>query len=362
LDQWQGRTLLDAMSRPRPDSAHGLASTAARLQHLVKWLPAASNAPLVSGGGPQTVDVLRSIDLLALAVAEGEVWRVTARHGQIRIDKLGTYDELNERLDRFQAAPADRALAGELGALLVPAELFQDRSTLYVVLDATLAALPVAALRRDGKPLSAARPLLRTPRLPTRSGAACLAASAAGGATVLADATGDLPAARSESEAVAALFKTSARVGPAATSTALFAATSDPVLHVAVHGDFDTGGGILRLYDRSVSALEISAARLGPPLVVLSGCNTARSDDPEVAGSLSTAFLASGSSRVVATLRPVSDAGAHQITGRFYREGGLADPVRTLARIQADLAEGDNTDWPHFAVFGSEACEPARYP
>jgi hypothetical protein len=362
LDRWQGRTLLDAMSRPKQDPTPDLAATASMIARLVRWLPAASTAPLVSGDGLAAAEALRSIDLLPLAVAEGEVWRVTARRGQIRIDTLGPYTELGDLLDRFSGRPADRALAGELGALLVPAVLFQDQSTLYVVLDAKLAALPVAALRRDGKPLSAARPLLRTPRLPTRSGAACLAASAAGGATVLADATGDLPAARSESEAVAALFKTSARVGPAATSTALFAATSDPVLHVAVHGDFDTGGGILRLYDRSVSALEISAARLGPPLVVLSGCNTARSDDPEVAGSLSAAFLASGSSRVVATLRKVSDAGAHQLTARFYREGGLADPVRTLARIQADLAEGDNTDWPHFAVFGSEACEPARYP
>jgi hypothetical protein len=352
LDQWQGRTLLDAMSRPRPDSTRGLAATASMLKGLDRWLPAASTAPLVSARDAGVAAALRSIDLLALAVAEGELWRVTARRGQLRIDKIGPRAELADRLDDFRARPTDPALAGELGALLVPAELFQDRATLHVVLDASLADLPVAALRRDGKPLVTARSLLRAPRLPTPTSAAC-------GATVLADAKGDLPDARRESEAVAELFKTSARVGPAATSTALFAAKSDLVLHVAVHGDFDTGGGSLQLYDRSVSALEISADRLGPPLVVLSGCSTASSDDPEVAGSLSTAFLASGSSRVVATLRPVSDAGAREITGRFYSEGGLADPVRTLARIQAELAGSDNQDWPHFAVFGSEICEPA---
>jgi CHAT domain-containing protein len=223
---------------------------------------------------------------------------------------------------------------------------------LYVVLDAPLANLPVAALRRDGKPLIAARPVLRTPRLPARASAACTTPRRTGSATVLADASGDLPGARGESEALAARLGTNAHLGAAATSAALFAARLAPVLHVAVHSDFDTGGGVLRLYDRSVSAVEISAARLGPPLVVLSASSTARSADPELAGSLPAAFLASGSSHVVATLRPVTDTGAHELTGRFYREGGLEDPVRTLAAIQAQLAESERTDWPHFAIFG----------
>jgi CHAT domain-containing protein len=175
---------------------------------------------------------------------------------------------------------------------------------------------------------------------------------------VLADAAGDLPAARRESSRVASLFQTTPLVGDAATSTALLAARSDALLHVAVHADVDAGGGVLKLHDRGVSAPEISAYKLGPRLVVLSGCSTARSWDPELAGSLSTAFLAGGAERVVATLRPVSDAGALELTRRFYDARGAEDPVRVLARIQAELARGDHEEWPNFAVFARDACLP----
>ena len=95
-----------------------------------------------------------------------------------------------------------------------------------------------------------------------------------------------------ESSRIASLFGTTPLVGAAATSTALFAAKSDPLLHIAVHADVDAGGGVLKLHDRAVPAAEISANKLGPSLVVLSACSTARSSDPELAGSLSTAFLA----------------------------------------------------------------------
>ena len=73
---------------------------------------------------------------------------------------------------------------------------------------------------------------------------------------------------------------TTALVGAAATSTALFAAKTDPLLHIAVHADIDAGGGVLKLHDREVSAAEISANKLGPALVVLSACSTARARDP----------------------------------------------------------------------------------
>jgi len=60
---------------------------------------------------------------------------------------------------------------------------------------------------------------------------------------------------------------------------------------------------------------------------------------------------------VVATLRPVSDAGTLQLNSRFYEARGNTDPVGVLARIQAKLATTDNKDWPYFAVFGNEICK-----
>ena len=38
--------------------------------------------------------------------------------------------------------------------------------------------------------------------------------------------------------------------------------------------------------------------------------------------------------------------------------GAPAIPVHVLAQIQAELARSDNEEWPNFAVFGSEVCNP----
>lgn len=214
------------------------------------------------------------------------------------------------------------------------------------------------ALRRNGQPVIAIRPVIRAPRIPTVS--RCEPRAGITSATVIADAAGDLPDARRESAKVASRFRATPRVGEAATGAALFEARPEQLLHVAVHADVDAVGGVLRMYDRAVSAPEISAAKLRPALVVLSGCNTASAWDPELAGSLSTAFLASGSGFVVATLRTVSDVGALDLTSRFYNARGADDPVRALAAIQADLSRTDNQDWPNFAVFSNEVCAPAR--
>jgi CHAT domain-containing protein len=309
--------------------------------------------------GRGVLESLRKIDLIALAVASGQVWRLTASHGKLRLDPLSSLEALRDRLDRFSGAPTDRELASSLGAQILPDDLVRDtKEPLYVVLDAPLATLPFAALRRNDRPVIAARPVIRAPRLPVEATAlACAARPRIGGAVVLADVAGDLPDARRESSKVASLFNATPLVGGDATSTALFAAKPDSLLHVAVHADVN-GSGILKLYDRAVSAPEISASKLGPALVVLSACSTAQSGDPELAGSLSTAFLAGGSTRVVATLRPVSDPGALEITSRFYANGGVGDPARVLAEIQAQLADSTNKDWPNFAVFGGDICAP----
>jgi len=357
FDQWQGRTMLDSMAQPSAEVMPQLSSTASKVRGLGQWLPAVSRAPLMQHDGRGVVEALRKIDLIALAVVNGDVWRLTAVRGQLRIDRLSSLHELDDKLDRFKAAPTERALGNELGALILPDDLVRDtKEPLHVVLDAPLATLPFVALRRNDRPVIAARPVLRMPRLPAVA-ASCAARSAVDGAVVLADVAGDLPDARRESSKVASLFNATPLVGVDATSKALFAAKPDSLLHVAVHADVN-GSGFLKLHDRAVSAPEISASKLGPALVVLSACSTAQSGDPELAGSLSTAFLTGGSARVVATLRPVSDLGALEITNSFYTAGGVGDPVRVLADIQSQLATGDNKDWPNFAVFGGDLCTP----
>jgi tetratricopeptide (TPR) repeat protein len=359
FDRWQGRTLLEQMARPSSEPATGLSITASAMQSLRQWLPAVSVAPLMTTDPRAMHETLARFDVVALVVAERDVWRLAAVHGHPTLDRLGTLDELRARIDRFAAEPTDAALAGELGALIVPAEaIHATDDPLYVVLDAPLAGIPFAALRRDDQPVIAARPVIRAPRIPIAR--TCGPRTGAGAAVVLADAAGDLPAARVEAGSVASRFGTTPLVGPAATSRALLDAKSEALLHIAVHADYNTGGGRLRMYDRPVAAPEIAATRLGPSLVVLAGCSTARSLDPELAASLPTAFLAGGSRHVVGTLAPVSDGGAEDLIRQFYDLGGAEDPVHALAQIQAKLARGGGKDWPFFAVFSTEACLPRQ--
>jgi len=170
-----------------------------------------------------------------------------------------------------------------------------------------------------------------------------------------ADPDGTLPNARTEGEQVAELLHTTSKTGVAATRDALVAAANDGVLHIAAHSADD--GAAIRLADGKVSALEISALRLGPSLTVLSACDVVGSEDSEIAGSLAAGFLAGGSQHVVATVHSVSDAGALEVITRFYRAGGVADPARALAAAQSELAKTpDNTDWPFFTVFGPDVC------
>jgi tetratricopeptide (TPR) repeat protein len=357
FDEWHGRALLDALARPETSGEpFALGAAAVRTEELRALVPSLSEAPIMKGADRRAIlERVHSGDLLLLAVADGELWRVVAHRGAIRADSLGPIEALRPSLEDFQARPTSPALAEKVGALLVPETLFRDDPRpLRVLLDGPIAALPIAGLRRHGRPLVAARPLVRIPRL---SAACTPATTAARPATVLADAGGDLTHARREAERVAGLLGAARRVGHDATSAALFAADRGGILHVATHGVTGEVGGELRLRDRAVSALEISARRGSPALVVLFVCGSAVARDLEQATSLAMAFLAAGASQVVGTVRDISDAGAEEVSRRFYqRLVAVPDPVRALAAVQAELAALPGDDWPSFAVFGTETC------
>jgi hypothetical protein len=354
FNDWQGRTAQDVLATPRSTAALDHRGMADRISRLGDWLSVASSAAFAPSADPATVlSAMRGIDLLALIVADGEVWRLTASHGPLRLVRIASLADLQEPLNELRMHPTDRELATQLGMLLVPKEAFHTREVLHVVLDSRLAALPVAALRRGGAPLIVARPIVRGLRLPERR---CVHARRPGHATVLGVDDPKIPNATAEADQVAELLHTTSATGAAATRAALFAAASDSVLHVAAHATIGVDGAALVLADGEASALEISARRVGPALAVLSACDAAVSDDGELGGSLVAAFLGAGTRHVVATLRPVSDAGTRDLITRFYRARGVADPARALAAVQAELSTTDNAEWPYFAVFGPQVC------
>jgi tetratricopeptide (TPR) repeat protein len=357
FDHWHGRSVRDALSRlPDADRSVNLEQAALETDALRALLPSLSPAPSISPDDmPSILAAVRSSDLLAMVVADGEVWRLTSSSNRLHIASLGPLRAIRQAVDRFRAKPTDPAVAEELGALILPDEFFRDSTAaLRVILDGPFATLPIAALRRHGRPLAAARPSVRIPHLSAVRCAPPL--SHPRRAVVLADARGDLPAARLEASRTAARFGTSSLVGEAATSHALFAAGGADLLHIAVHAELASAGGVLVMRDRAVSALEISARRLGPPLVVLAACGSALANDDEGATSIAMAFLGDGATRVVATLRSVSDDGADEVTRRFYEAGGQNDPVKALAAVQESLADGSNSDWPSFVVYGQDTC------
>jgi tetratricopeptide (TPR) repeat protein len=353
FDEWQGRTVQDALATPRPPASLGYRGVADQVTRLGAWLRVASQAAFARS--PDRDSVLRTmqgIDLLALIVANDEVWRLIANHGPPRLSRIKPLAEIQELVDKFSGHPIDVKLASELGALLLPDDSFRaTREVLHVLVDGRLGGLPVAALRRGDIPLIAMRPIVRVLRLPETR---CVHVTRSGHATVLAAPDTTLPNASAEAAQVAGLLHTTSKTGAAATRAALFAAADDAVLHVAAHGTM----GALVLADGEVSALEIPVRRLAPSLAVLMACDAATSNEFEfeLAGSLAAGFLGAGSQHVVATLGSISDTGALEISTGFYRHGGVADPARALAAVQSALAKTNNTDWPNVAVFGSDVC------
>lgn len=321
----------------------------AATEHLEASAARARSAPTGSAS---------ELPLLALIVARGELWRLVAQGGHVELTTLGPLGQLAPALlEPFRARPTERELARRVGQVLLPPALAQRSETpLRLFLDDALTALPLEAMRTpDGTPLIALRPLLRT-LLPLDG--TCSPAAAVRRAAVIADPFGDLPAARAEALRLAPDLGATAQVADEASVAAVYQARDADFLHLAVHGDTDEIGGLLRLRDGALRATELVAHREAPSRVVLATCATATADRGYY--SMATAYLAAGADQVIATLRPVSDQGAAQLLALLYRDGVPADLPRALAAAQAQLANTANTDWPHFVALGRPTCTETR--
>ncbi|HET9626697.1 MAG TPA: hypothetical protein VFP84_35285, partial [Kofleriaceae bacterium] len=166
VDRWYGRTVLDALST-RTTRSTTLEGAALHSESLRQLFPAWSAAPITRPLAPDALLArLAAVDAIALVVAEGELWRIAARDGQLAIVDVGAWHDVAPRVADFKDAPGDRARGEALGAALLGADAFRvTPRTLHVVLDGRLAGLPVAALRAHGQPLIAMRAIVRPPRL-----------------------------------------------------------------------------------------------------------------------------------------------------------------------------------------------------
>jgi CHAT domain-containing protein len=346
-EQLHARSWQDALvAHTGADGVRARVSTA---QSLGRQLPRGPAGELTFD---DMLAVARGREILVFADAEPDLWRFHVVDGAVAtLEQIPEY--ARPLIERWRRAPDDPALAHQLGDLLIPpAARVSSPRPLYIVAGGTLDTLPVAALRPAGRFLVETRVLSRLPglavlRCPTHR-------HAQRGSVFLGDSQDDLPAARSETTALAGLLGGRALVGPDATGEQLEASRDAALLHLAVHAEVDHSGARLLLAGhRQVSVADIIAHEVGPRVAVLAGCATAVGRDPEGWGALSSAFLAAGSRSVVATLQAVNDRDAFEMMRRYYLAGGERQPALALATAQREQIAAGGSAWRAFVAYGS---------
>lgn len=233
---------------------------------------------------------------------------------------------------------------------------------------------------------ASARMLCRTAGEAT-GGATGEAAAATGPALVVGDpdtgqAATELPAARAEALAIAALYPDATYIGRLADGTASPSGAGTPdevlgwlgdgsagpggVLHLACHGVVVEGtgpqdtsylllaGGERLAAEQLVAAMANHAARR-PALVVLAACRSGVSGRGwDEAFSLSTTFLAGGTGSVIAAHASLSDQPTSDLMVLFHRHlrvDGMP-PADALRAAQLALLDRDVADWAGVVHYG----------
>ncbi len=185
---------------------------------------------------------------------------------------------------------------------------------------------------------------------------------------IVANPTGDLLSAEEEGRAVQASLAVEGTIlltrDSATRSRVLELLPQSALFHYAGHGaaaGLDGTGSLLLLAGGQRILLgDILTLSAVPQLVVLSGCETARGtdDDNEGGGTaamgLAQAFLAAGSSGVIATSRPIADRTARATMVAFFREWSARptlDPAKALRLAQMEMYRlADASDWASLRV------------
>lgn len=170
---------------------------------------------------------------------------------------------------------------------------------------------------------------------------------------------GRLPQAPQEAQSIAQIWPGVTLLEEGATLANLRHLASDyRLLHLATHGEFRPDNPLfsgLALADGWLTTLDIFNLRLQASLVTLSACQTGRSlvgGGDELLG-LMRAFLAAGTSSLVATFWPVEDTLTEDLMGHFY--ASLATGAGKGAALrQAQLAYLDRHPyfWAPFFLVG----------
>lgn len=183
-------------------------------------------------------------------------------------------------------------------------------------------------------------------------------------ALVVGDPGGGLAGARDEATAVAQQLRSQGwqvtlLSGAAARLPAVLAELGGDgveLLHFAGHGEMGEDAWDARLVLAGGTVLgvrDVLALEHPPRLVVLAGCETARSEGIGIAGmGLAQAFVNAGSEAVVATARKVDDHLARRFSSAWYADGAALDaPGAGFQRVVEGLSVSEaSADWAGFRL------------
>lgn len=306
---------------------------------------------IVGPSAPTAVGPVAKPGELALLAHPGRRgwWMFAATAGAVRATHI---DALPERADAITEALLEPFRA-EIGAA----------TRLRVLAYGPLREVDFHALPWDGAPLGARMSVEYAVDLPHLPGAP---ANAGPAALVVADPARNLAGARAEVDAVRELLTRDGEppaVMDAASAT--LAAVQDRLpgvglFHFAGHGWFGGLGGwesALGLASgQRLTVGDILALARVPATVVLSGCETGRSDrgGPGATLGLAEAFAIAGAQAIIAASRPVDDGLAAALSVALYANGRDAlrdDPAAALRRAQASVRQSHPTDdWASFRL------------
>jgi hypothetical protein len=258
-------------------------------------------------------------------------------------------------------------------SLLDPIASWSDPDDLvYLIPYGILHDLPLHTLPVGGVPLIERNPVCYAPAVAvlrhtlTSGETSASLAETTGGAAVFGDSRGDLPYARTEAAAIAAMFGVTPQTGDAVTKErVLHALDTAGIVHLAGHGHLSTADGFASYLDLAgtgvLRAADLLGRRSRASLAVLSGCETGVSEQrpgDEIVGFV-RALLLSGVHSVLASQWRVTDASTQELLSDFHRAArtpgtSRAEALRQAVRaIRADPRYGHPYHWGGFALVGS---------
>lgn len=329
--------------------------------------------------------------LLDFTITGDEVWAFAVTSDSLRLTRIDcAATDLKRRARAYArlvaSPPASRGApdptsdgARFLGDALLAgaADLVHSARRVTIVTDGWLAAVPFETLVCPGEDalLGDDRNVVRAPAVALLRRARERGADPAHPARVLAlaPASNELRFARREVDRIESRYANVTRFDGNGPDALLAAMHNRDVIHIASHirvdgerpwhSGIDIGGGV----GQSLRASRVAAEILDPQLVVLSGCASAlgRATHGEGVLGVSSAFLASGSRAVVASLWEVDDRTTADLMQEFYRGLGAGKPAGEALRLARRVIRVRHPHpffWAGFVVIGDGEVEPGIAP